>query len=87
MATPGYHRKNLIPTRHAPEHLGGVILIERTTVVAPIHVPLWAWLVAAFAVLVVYSLTLANGAALANQAGMVHEFVHDARHLLGVPCH
>lgn len=73
--------------RRRPRAWGEVKLIERSTVVEPIHLPLWAWLTAAFAVLVVYSLTLANGAALANHAGMVHEFVHDARHLLGVPCH
>jgi hypothetical protein len=25
--------------------------------------------------------------ALADKGGVLHEFFHDARHLLGVPCH
>lgn len=87
MALPGSRHVQAGSRPGRPSAWGEVNPIDRSTVIEPIRLPLWAWLTAAFAVLVVYSLTLANGAALANHAGMVHEFVHDARHLLGVPCH
>lgn len=61
--------------------------MEQPTALQPIHIPVWAWITAVLAIGVLYSLTLVNGAALAHQAGMMHEFVHDARHLIGVPCH
>ena len=55
--------------------------------VEPIRVPLWAWAVAALALALVYLLTMENGAVLAEGAGRVHEFFHDARHFVAVPCH
>jgi hypothetical protein len=47
-------------------------------------------LAAAFALLALFAVTfdqsyLLTGSAQANN--VVHEFFHDARHLLGVPCH
>ncbi|MDP9384390.1 MAG: CbtB-domain containing protein [Actinomycetota bacterium] len=45
-----------------------------------------AALAAAFAVLVLYLVGFDQGAV--SQTGLwLHEVVHDARHLLGVPCH
>jgi uncharacterized membrane protein YobD (UPF0266 family) len=50
-------------------------------------VPVWTWLVVALALLAVYAVTMENGAVLAKSAGTLHEFFHDARHFIGVPCH
>ena len=57
------------------------------TAPAPIRVPALAWLAVAIAVTVVYLLLQENGAVLASYAEYVHEFTHDGRHALGVPCH
>lgn len=43
-------------------------------------VPVVAWLVAA--IMIVALLAMLQG-----QFSVVHEFVHDARHFTGVPCH
>ena len=58
------------------------------------EVPLWSWLVAALLLAALFILLLATGELLVpliGQAAMVtdylHEFAHDGRHLLGVPCH
>lgn len=51
-------------------------------------VPAWAWLLAAAALFTLFMLTQENGALLgAVQGEYLHEFTHDARHALGVPCH
>lgn len=55
-----------------------------STSVAPIRVPVIAWLLVAVALGVVYVLLQLNGTAFAEQ---LHEFTHDGRHALGVPCH
>jgi hypothetical protein len=56
--------------------------------VPALHVPVWAWALAALAVFVLYLLTQENGVVLsATQASYLHELTHDARHALGVPCH
>lgn len=52
--------------------------------VTPIRVPVAAWLIVAFALLAVFVLLQLNGTAFADQ---LHEFTHDGRHALGVPCH
>ncbi|BCB74156.1 hypothetical protein GCM10022251_10460 [Phytohabitans flavus] len=49
-----------------------------------IHVPVAAWLIVAFALLAVFVLLQLNSTAFAEQ---IHEFTHDGRHALGVPCH
>ena len=65
-----------------------MIQLERdVAVVEPISVPLWTWLVVALAMAVVWAMTLENGAVLAQSAETLHEFFHDARHFVGVPCH
>ncbi len=52
-----------------------------------VRVPVWAWALALFAFAVLYVLLQENGAVLAHYANNVHEFAHDGRHALGVPCH
>lgn len=52
-----------------------------------VPVPAWTWLVVALATAVVYALTLENGATLRAGASVLHEFFHDARHFISVPCH
>jgi hypothetical protein len=56
--------------------------------------PLWSWLSAAVLLAMLFVLLLASGELLAPLLGQaagvgdyLHEFAHDGRHLLGVPCH
>ncbi len=58
------------------------------------EVPLWSWLTVALLLAMLFVLLSASGdllAPLLGQAAWVtdylHEFAHDGRHLLGVPCH
>jgi hypothetical protein len=60
---------------------GVAVALER------ISIPAWAWLVAAFALMALYALTMENGATLKAGASVLHELFHDGRHMLGVPCH
>jgi putative cobalt transporter subunit CbtB len=49
---------------------------------------LWLSVTAFLALLVLYVVGLDQGAtSLLGQNTYVHEFMHDARHLLGFPCH
>ncbi|HEX8628193.1 MAG TPA: CbtB-domain containing protein [Catenuloplanes sp.] len=61
------------------------------TIAAPaadqVQVPAWAWALTLFAAGFLYLLLQDNGALLAQYAHTVHEFTHDGRHALGVPCH
>jgi hypothetical protein len=60
-----------------------------TPVVVPISRAI-AWLVGAamFALVLYYFIGVDQGAvSLTGQNTYVHEFVHDARHFLGFPCH
>lgn len=52
-----------------------------------IDIPVWAWALVALAALVSYFVMLENGAVLSQAAGTLHEFFHDGRHFVGVPCH
>jgi hypothetical protein len=54
---------------------------------ARVDVPAWAWLLTAVGLFVLYLVTQDNGAVLSSAGDMAHEFFHDARHSLGVPCH
>ena len=72
-------------TEQASTARGGEL--ENTVAVERIVVPVWAWMIAAFAIMALYALTMENGAVLAQGATNLHEFVHDARHFVGVPCH
>lgn len=51
------------------------------------RVPAWAYLTALLAMLLLYLMLQDNGALLSGIAPYVHEFTHDGRHALGVPCH
>jgi hypothetical protein len=53
----------------------------------PIRVPALAWIAVAFAIGVLYLILQENGALLTRSWETLHEFFHDGRHLLGVPCH
>jgi Probable cobalt transporter subunit (CbtB) len=49
---------------------------------------LWLSLTSLLALMVLYFVGLDQGAtSLFGQNTYIHEFVHDARHLLGFPCH
>ncbi len=68
------------------------IAADRPTVWAPTAVPLreilpWVVLVALMAVIGLYFVGAEGGAASLVGGTAVHEFVHDARHLLAFPCH
>jgi cobalt transporter subunit CbtB len=51
------------------------------------RVPAWAYLAALAAPFLLYLLLSDSGAVLSQMAPYVHEFTHDGRHVLGVPCH
>lgn len=58
------------------------------------EMPLWSWLVVALLLAMLFALLSASGALLAPLLGQaaevttyLHEFAHDGRHLLAVPCH
>ncbi|WP_163509900.1 CbtB domain-containing protein [Fodinicola acaciae] len=58
----------------------------------PIRIPVreilpWAIFVAALAVVLLYFVGAEEGATSLISGHYVHEYVHDARHLLGFPCH
>ena len=58
-----------------------------TTGTARIAVPAWAWALALLALFGLYLIAQDNGAVLASMGETAHEFFHDARHSLGMPCH
>ena len=62
-------------------------LEQESAALAPISIPAWTWLVVALALMAAGALTMENGAVLAGSAERLHEFFHDARHFVGVPCH
>jgi hypothetical protein len=52
-----------------------------------IPVPWWAVLVTLVGLGLAFLVLQENGVLLASQAELLHEFFHDGRHALGVPCH
>jgi hypothetical protein len=57
-------------------------------------VPLWSWVATALLLAMLFVLLSASGELLApligpaaDVANYLHEFAHDGRHLLAVPCH
>jgi hypothetical protein len=54
---------------------------------AGIPVPWWAVVLAVVGVGLVFLALQENGALLVSQGQLLHEFFHDGRHALGVPCH
>ena len=62
------------------------------TTPAPVAIPLrqllpWAVFGVLLAVLAIYFVGAEQGATSVMSGDNVHEWVHDARHLLGFPCH
>jgi hypothetical protein len=56
--------------------------------ISAVSAVLWLSLTAFFALLVLYFVGLDQGAtSVFGNDTHVHEFLHDARHLLGFPCH
>ena len=58
------------------------------------EVPLWSWLLTLLLLGMLFTLLFASGDLLvpllghsASVANYLHEFAHDGRHLLAVPCH
>lgn len=58
------------------------------------RLPLWGWVLAALLLAALFLLLSASGALLAPLLGQaagisdyLHEFAHDGRHLMAVPCH
>ena len=58
------------------------------------EVPLWSWVATALLLAMLFALLSASGELLAPLLGQaagvtdyLHEFAHDGRHLLGIPCH
>jgi cobalt transporter subunit CbtB len=59
---------------------------------APVSIPLrellpWAIFAGLLAIIAIYFVGVEEGAMSLFSGMYVHEFVHDARHLLGFPCH
>ena len=57
-------------------------------------IPLWSWLLTLLLLAMLFVLLLTSGELLAPLLGQaaevtdyLHEFAHDGRHLLAVPCH
>ena len=58
------------------------------------EMPLWSWITTALLLAMLLVVLLASGELLvpllgqaADVTNYLHEFAHDGRHLLGVPCH
>jgi hypothetical protein len=63
-----------------------------TATTAPVAIPVravlpWAIFGGLLALLALYFVGAEQGATALFKGMMVHEFVHDGRHLLGFPCH
>ncbi len=55
--------------------------------IGEIDVPVWSWALVALAAVLSYFVMVENGAVLSSVAETLHEFFHDGRHFVGVPCH
>lgn len=60
---------------------------QSLSIPVPVPIPKWAYAVALVALTVTWLVLQENGIALGHAAETVHEFFHDGRHALGVPCH
>jgi hypothetical protein len=68
--------------------------MPHATASAPLAAPIplrellpWTVFGGVLALLLLYFVTTEQGALALFPGSLVHEFVHDGRHLLGVPCH
>jgi hypothetical protein len=55
--------------------------------VKALPVPWELWLATAISLILAYLLFSENGAVLSQNWTLLHEVMHDGRHVLGVPCH
>ncbi len=62
--------------------------------ISPGQMPLWSWLLGLLLLAMLFALLSASGDLLvpvlghaAQVTNYLHEFTHDGRHLLAVPCH
>lgn len=67
-------------------------MTHSVSVPVPVRIPLreimpYAVFVGVLSLLVMYFVSTEQGAMALFDGAMVHELVHDARHLLGFPCH
>jgi len=65
---------------------------EHTVAELPAPIPVrellpWAIFGALLLLIALYLVTAEQGATSVLSGSYLHEFVHDARHLIGVPCH
>ncbi len=66
--------------------------LSTVAIPAPVSIPLreilpWAIFAALLAFVAIYFVGVEQGAFSVFRGMYVHEFVHDGRHLLGLPCH
>lgn len=64
--------------------------VDRSTATAPLplrEIVPWAVFAAAVMFALLYFVGLEQGSLSITSGAAVHEFVHDARHLLAFPCH
>ena len=69
-----------------------VAVSEATATATPVAIPLreilpWALFAGVILLSLLYLLGIDQGATQLVPGSMLHEFVHDGRHLLGFPCH
>jgi hypothetical protein len=72
--------------------MAATVTAERQPVTIPAPVPLrelapWAIFATLLFLAALYLVTTEQGALSVFDGSFVHEFMHDARHLIGVPCH
>ena len=61
--------------------------VQHPTAPVPLPLPAWARALALLALFLLYLISQDNGAVLSQLGDTAHEFFHDARHSLGMPCH
>jgi hypothetical protein len=61
--------------------------VRRADKPVAIAVPVWAWALVVYGLAILYVVLQDNGQAFVLSADDLHDFFHDARHSLGVPCH
>ncbi len=69
-----------------------VAVSEATVAATPVAIPLreilpWAVFAGVILLSLLYLLGIDQGATQLVPGSLLHEFVHDGRHLLGFPCH
>jgi len=65
----------------------GFALDTSATVIPPREILPWAIFVGLLCLLALYFVTTEQGATSLFSGMYLHEFVHDGRHVIGVPCH